>query len=93
MKKILIVGAGACGLAMSRVLSAQGLSMSDVIIVTPDNIKEHKEEIQKQSPFEQEPIPIIAQPRFDEYEPTKKEVESYHPFSKFIGKRRGKKRY
>jgi len=92
MKKILIVGAGACGLAISRVLSAQGLSHSDVIIVTPENIHEHEEEIMKQSPFEQEPIPFVAQPRFDEgYVPTKKEIESYHPFSKFIGKPRWKK--
>lgn len=92
MKKILIVGAGACGLAISRVLNAQGLSKNDVIIVTPDNIHEHKEEIKKQSPFEQEPIPIVAQHRFDEgYIPTKREIESYHPFSKFIGKQRWKK--
>ncbi len=90
MKKILIVGAGAYGLAVSRVLSGQGLSMSDVIIATPDNIKEHKEEIKSQSPFEQEPIQIIAQQRFDEYEPTKKEIES-HPFSKFIGKPKWRK--
>jgi malic enzyme len=91
MKKILIVGAGACGLAVSRVLSAQGLSNSDVVIVTSDNIKEHKEDIQKQSPFEKEPISIIAQPRFDDYIPTKQEIESYHPFSKFMGKPRWKK--
>lgn len=92
MKKILIVGAGACGLAISRALSAQGLSREEVVIVTPDNIDEHKDEIIAQNrQFEQQPIPFTAQPRLEEYIPTREEIQS-HPFQKFIGKPRGKKR-
>ncbi len=87
---IIIVGAGACGLAMSRLLSSK--FPDEVIIVTAqDSLGEHKEEIVRQSQFEPEPIPFLAQPRFDEYVPTKKEIESYHPFAKFIGKPSGKK--
>jgi len=66
MKKILIVGAGACGLAISRVLSAQKLSAEDVIIVTPENVDQHKEEIMAQSQFAPEPIVIHAQPKFND---------------------------
>jgi malic enzyme len=90
MKNILIVGAGACGLAISKILSAQGLSSDEVIIVTSENIHKHEEEIKKQNPLSQESILIHAQPRFDEYIPTRQEIES-HPFSKFIGKPKGKK--
>jgi malic enzyme len=67
MKKILIVGAGACGLAINKVLSAQGLSNEDVIIVTPENVDQHKEEIMAQSQFAPEPIMIHAQPKNDEF--------------------------
>lgn len=90
MKNILIIGAGACGLSISRLLSAQTFSVSDVVIATPDNISEHEKGIKKQSQFEQESIAIVAQPRFEEYIPTRQEIES-HPFQKFIGKQRGKK--
>lgn len=66
MKKILVIGAGACGLAISRVLSAQKVSADDVVIVTPENVDQNKEEIMAQSQFAPEPMMIHAQPRFEE---------------------------
>ena len=66
MKKILIVGAGACGLGIARVLADQNVKLEDVIIVTPDNIDQHKEEIMAQSQFAPEPIMIHAQPKFND---------------------------
>jgi cation diffusion facilitator CzcD-associated flavoprotein CzcO len=89
MRKILIVGMGACGLATSRLLSAQNLG--EVVIV--ESIEEMKD-VTKKNQFEREPITYVLNdlPSF-EYIPTKKEVENYHPFAKFIGKPRGRKRY
>lgn len=86
-KKILIVGMGACGLATSRLLSAQNLG--EVVIV--ESLEEMKDATKKNQ-FEQEPITYVLNdlPKF-EYIPTKREIESYHPFSKFMGKGKGKK--
>lgn len=87
MKKILIVGMGACGLATSRLLSAQNLG--EVVIV--ESLEEMKD-VTNKNQFEQEPITYALNdlPKF-EYIPTKREIESYHPFSKFIGKKGGKR--
>lgn len=87
MKKILIVGMGACGFATSRLLSAQNLG--EVVIV--ESLEEMKD-VTKKNQFEQEPITYILNDlsKF-EYIPTKREIESYHPFSKFMGKGKGKK--
>jgi len=87
MKKILIVGAGACGLAIARILSTQ--KSDDVIIVTPENIDEHKEEIKAQSPFEPEPIMIQAQPRYEDVFIPKREEK---PFWQTIKKGKKKRR-
>jgi hypothetical protein len=91
MKKILIVGMGACGLSMSRLLSTQRLG--DVTIVAPENINEHEETMQQRQ-LSMETILLTAPPKFEtEYIPTKREIESYHPFSKFMGrKKKGGKR-
>ena len=87
MRKILIVGMGACGLATSRLLSAQNLG--EVVIV--ESLEEMKD-VTKKNQFEREPITYVLNdlPKFD-YIPSKREIESYHPFSKFIGKPKGKK--
>lgn len=87
MRKILIVGMGACGLATSRLLSAQNLG--EVVIV--ESLEEMKD-VTKKNQFEREPITYVLNdlPKF-EYIPTKREIESYHPFSKFIGKPRGRR--
>lgn len=90
MKKILIVGAGACGLSISRLLSAQG-NLEDVIIVTGENINEHKDIMQTRQ-LTTEPILYTAPPMIeDTYIPTKQEIEQYHPFAKFIGNGKRKK--
>jgi cation diffusion facilitator CzcD-associated flavoprotein CzcO len=87
MRKILIVGMGACGLATSRLLSAQNLG--EVVIV--ESIEEMKD-VTKKNQFEREPITYVLNdlPKF-EYTPSKREIESYHPFSKFIGKPKGRR--
>ena len=85
MKKILIVGAGACGLGIAKVLTDQNVKLDDVTIVTPENMEEHKEEIKRQSPFEPEPIMIHAQPRFEDVF-----VRDEKPFWKLL--RRGRKK-
>jgi ketopantoate reductase len=86
MKKILIVGMGACGLATVRALSAKGLG--DVTILAPENINEHEETMQQRQ-LSMETILLTAPPKFEtEYIPTKREVESYHPFSKFMGRKK-----
>jgi malic enzyme len=90
MKKILFVGAGACGLAISRVLSAQKLSIDDVVIVTPENISQHKEEIMAQSQFLPEPIMIKAQQKFDDISISIPRNEK--PFWQTIKKNKNKKR-
>ena len=92
-KKILIVGIGACMTSISKVLASEGIDKNDVIIVTPENIDEHRDVIQEQNPFKSEPIMLTAPPRMDdEYMPTRAEIES-HPFSKFMGKGRKGKRW
>lgn len=86
MKKILIIGAGACGLALARVLSTK--HSAEVVII--DSVGDLEKKTHKKSPFEQEPIPFLAQPRFEGYEPTIEEIQS-HPFSKFMGKPKWRK--
>lgn len=91
-QRIIIVGMGACLTSVRRVLEDKGHNLDDYIIVTPDNINEHKEEIMQTRQLTTEPILLTAPPRIeDTYIPTKREIESYHPFSKFMGKGKGKK--
>ncbi len=65
MRKILLIGAGA-GIGISRVLADQKVRPEDVVIVTPENIDQHKDEIMAHSPFAPEPIMIHAQPKFED---------------------------
>jgi predicted dinucleotide-binding enzyme len=89
MKKILIVGAGACGLGIAKVLTDHNVKLDDVIIVTPENMEEHKEEIKRQSPFEPEPIMIHAQPRCEDvFIPRKNEKPFWQTIKKGKKKRR-----
>lgn len=88
-KPILIVAANIGMASVARVLASHNLKVDDVVIVTPENVDQMKEEIASQRPFEREPIKIEAMPPMDEYVPTRKELEK-HPFEKFMG-RKGKK--
>jgi hypothetical protein len=91
-QRIIIVGAGACIGTICKTLASNGLKDDDYIIVTPDDIDKIKEETMQTRQLTTEPILYTAPPRIeDTYVPTKQEIENYHPFSKFIGKNKGKK--
>lgn len=66
MKKILVIGAGAFGLGIAKVLADKNIELNDVVIVTPENVEQHKDEIMAQSQFEPEPIMIQAQQKFED---------------------------
>lgn len=99
-KKIAIVGAtiGTAGIGTSRIiehiLSEVGMTMNDLIIV--DGNQMTGQEIQdrintRETLIEPEPM-LITRTDFPEpeYIPTKKELESHHPFAKFMGTKKRK---
>lgn len=82
MKKIVIIGAGHIGITTARILEDQGY---DVVIFEEPNDKIMKTELTMEIKYKVRPI------LDNTYVPTKREIESYHPFSKFFKKpKRGK---
>lgn len=86
MKKILVIGAGACGIATTRLLAQ--VAKDEIVVVSSQSQEK------KQSQFDREPTTYTITDRtipLGEYIPTKEEAQNYHPFAKFIGKPKGKK--
>jgi hypothetical protein len=94
---VIVVGMGFCMEATRRLIaenaSLEASMKGGILITTLENINEH-EEIMQQRQLSMETILLTAPPKFEtEYIPTKREIESYHPFSKFMGrKNKGGKR-
>lgn len=93
-KKIAIVGVSGVGTShlIEHILSGVGMTMDEPIILNDTLTNGHEIQEKMLAP---EPEPMVMKiERLEmpepEYIPTKKEVEEYHPFAKFMGTKKRK---